>query len=1828
MKKIFSLVVLILCISIYKSTYGTHLIGGNLGYEYIGQTPTGEYTFKIILTTYTNCGPGSNVPSPENDVTVAIYNHDVQNSPLGGVDKSFIQTLFMPLVNSFIIQPGLPNGCTVGSSSCIYKGVYEATVDLPLNFTGYHVFYERCCRNNSIVNLVPQESMSFHAYISPPLLGNSSPIFTDDPVPFLCAGDTTTILNTAIDPDGDELVFSFVVPYDADQSSAADPDPISGGNIPIPLQWPIAPVTYETGYSLADPFGTGGYTSINASTGLTTYFPPATGDYVVAVEIKEYRNGNLIGVTRRDLQLLVINCPPNPAPNIDPQAGTTQFQFTVEEGETLCFDFGFDDPNGDSLTLTVNGQIFDPLFVNPPATINSPVTGVDTVSTQFCWTTSCGQSQALPYQFQVSAEDRGCPPKTTNEVFQITVTEVPPPDTIIGIDVICQFLTETYSTQTLPNTTYDWSVTNGVITQNNGSSVDIQWTGVGTGTVSLSATNQYGCSSVPITKNVTITPAPITEAGNDTTICFGDTIQLTGTTNASPGFTALWTPTDSITGNTTLTPLVFPSDTITYTITIDIGGGCFGFDSVKVNVNIPQIDAGSDTTICEGESVQLNGSSSNGTITWSPAATLSDPTVYDPIATPTLSTNYLLELIDPVGCTLIDSVRVNVDAPVSLTISNDTTICFGDCANLLVTGANNNAWETSTSLNDTSIANPTACPSSTETFTVYGSTGACADTAQVTVTVNTLPTIDAGTDPTICFGDTTNLSAVGAIDYSWSPADSLSSSIISNPQAWPSDTTQYVVTGTDINSCSNTDTVTVNVNPLPNVDAGNNTTICTGDSIQLNATGAATYIWSPVTDLSNPTVADPFASPSTPTTYTVTGTDINGCVNVDSITISLHSLPTATVSNDTTICIGDTAQLIASGGTNYTWSPADSLSSTVISNPLAWPTVTTNYQVIISDNNGCLDTAQVNVTISNLPNVDAGSDVDICFGDTVQLNASGADTYSWSPADSLNNTGIANPQAWPSDTTEYIVTGLNNLGCLNTDTLFVNVNPLPPADAGPDTWICPGDNIQLSASGGAVYLWTPAANLSDPNIADPVVTLTDTASYQVLVTSAEGCTATDSITIFVNPNVPTDAGADTTICIGDSLQIGGNPTAVNGTSYLWSPAGFVDDPTLANPIAFPTTPTMFYVVTSNDTCTGIDSVFIGVNPTPAIDAGADLQICLGDTAQLNASGGISYVWSPIESAPGDTILSNDTIADPLAFPTDTTLFFVSIEDLNGCVDTDSVTVIVNPPPSVDAGSNTGICIGDSIQLGAVGGDIYVWTPADSISDVNIADPMVWPSDTTEYFVSVTDSNGCINNDSLVITVHPLPNVSAGVDDTICIGQTTQLIGTGALTYLWSPNDSISDNTVAFPFVWPTDTTDYIVVGTDANGCVQSDTVNILVNPLPIVTASSDVQICIGDSTQLSATGADSYVWTPNNSLVNAVVADPIALPTDTTEYIVQGVDLNGCVNTDTVLVNVNPLPDADAGFNVNICEGDNVLLGATGGVSYQWSPANFLNHDTVADPLAFPDTSMVFYVEVTDSNGCVASDSMGVTVFMIYTVDDQTICLGDSVQLNVFGEPAVSFSWSPATDLSDPNIIDPWASPSSTTTYTVTATDSQGCTDQDDATVIISSDPASFTTEVVGGCEGAVASFTNTSDPALDFVWYFSDGDTSTLEEVDHVYTFGEDFSAILTVTNELGCIDSATFNGTALNFEDYYDIQIPNVFTPNGDGQNDHFVVEVPGRIYECVDLKIYNRWGQILFISTGNNLKWDGRTSVGEKVPSGTYFYTIDVKGNSYNGSIYLFR
>ena len=1569
----------------------SHLIGGNLGYEYIGQFG-GNYRYKIILTTYTDCAPPSNFTNgPEQTIEdIGVYEHDLQNSPLGGGPiKSFVASVNMTLVLVERIDPNIPNGCTIGTGTCIDKAVYEGLIDLPLNFSGYHIFYERCCRNGTIVNLIPDESMSFHAYISPPLLENSSPVFTDDPVPFLCAGDTTTLLNSAIDPDGDMLVFSFVQPYDAQVSSDTDPAP----GPPASLNWTINTVTYAGGYSLVQPFGAGGYTNINASTGLTTYYPPATGDYVIAVEIKEYRNGNLIGVTRRDLQVLVLSCPPNPSPNIDPTAGTTSNQFSIEEGETLCFDFGYDDPNGDSLTLIASGTVFDVNIVNPNATINQPVNGLDTVSTEFCWTTACGQAQNLPYQFQVSVMDNGCPPKTTNSVYQITVNSVEPPTSITGDPVVCQFSTDTYTTQNIPNTTYNWTITGGNIVANNGSSIDIQWMFPGTGTISLIAENQFGCLSDPISQDVTVTIAPITDAGLDTTICYGDTANIVATTDALPGFTTSWTPSVNVINGATLTPGVFPTDTTKYFVLIDIGGGCFALDSVTVNVNIPFVSAGVDTSICSGDSIQLNGASSIGTATWSPTGELSDATILNPFASPIVTTEYLLTLVDGLGCSITDTVNVNVDQAFTLTTSNDTTICLGDCANLSASGATTYAWEPT--VNDSTLSNPTACPTATETYFVYGATGSCSDTAQITVTVTALTTVDAGID------------------------------------------------------------------------------------------------------------------------------------------------------------------------------------------------------------------------------------VSICEGDSIQLNASGAAVYIWTPADSITDINIANPFVFPSNTTEYIVTGTNVLGCADADSIIITVNTLPIVDAGEDLWVCPGDDIQLNGSGIDTPVWSPITGLSDPNIYTPISTPPDTIAYILTVTDINLCTLTDTMTVFVNQNVPTDAGSDTTICFGDSVVIGGSPTAVDGTTYAWTPASLTVDPSVANPNVFPSVTTTFYVITTNDTCSGLDSVTVNVNLLPTIDAGNDVQICIDDSAQLLASGGVSYLWTPSNT------LTDDTIENPMAFPTDTTEYIVNATDINGCASSDTVSVIVNPLPSAFAGSDVAICIGDTTTLTATGGLNYSWSPTDSLSNSLNDITQAFPIITTEYIATVTDTNGCVQSDSIVVTVNELPIGDAVADVTICNGDSTQLNATGGDTYVWAPITDLSDPNIADPWATSTVTTNYVVLITDLNGCTDTDTVIVTVNTLPNINAGSDIQICIGDTTQLLVTGGDSYLWTPETGLSNDTSFNPTVSINDTMEYLVTGTDVNGCMNSDTVSVIINPLPTASAGNNVDICIGDTIQLTATGGESYNWTNGSFLNDNLIFNPNATPDTTMEFIVTVTDSNTCVNTDSIIVSVFIIEAISDQTICLEDSVQMNVFGSIGSVYSWTPSTYLSNPNIANPFSTAQEDITYYVSVSDVQGCSDQDSVKITVLSAPsASFTSEIEAGCEGVVVKFTNTSIDGFSFDWLFGDGETTTDESPTHAFPYGEDFTAALTVTNTNGCIDNATFSGTALDFEDYFDIFIPNVFTPNGDGENDIFAVEVSGKLNECSDLKIYNRWGQIIFISTGGNTKWDGYTNVGLAVPEGTYFFVVEINGIQKSGSVAIFR
>ncbi len=296
-----------------------------------------------------------------------------------------------------------------------------------------------------------------------------------------------------------------------------------------------------------------------------------------------------------------------------------------------------------------------------------------------------------------------------------------------------------------------------------------------------------------------------------------------------------------------------------------------------------------------------------------------------------------------------------------------------------------------------------------------------------------------------------------------------------------------------------------------------------------------------------------------------------------------------------------------------------------------------------------------------------------------------------------------------------------------------------------------------------------------------------------------------------------------------------------------------------------------------------------------------------------------------------------------------------------------ITLTEPNPPVVDAGTNQTICQGAQITLSAVnpGGANISWSGG--ITD-NVA--FTPPVGTTVFTVTATDVNGCQNTDAVTVIVNPLPVVNAGNDIETCLGEAVTLNGSGnATNYSW--NNAVINGTSFTPALG---TTIYTVTGTDLNGCVNSDNVTVIVNPLPSVNAGVDQSICLGQGATLTASGSGiNYIW--NNGVSNGVQFFPTQ---GTFTYIVTATDVEGCQNTDELILTVNSLPNINAGTDVTICEGSGVTLSATGAVSYIW------NNGEANGALVTPSLgSSTYSVIGTDGNGCQNSSQFTVTVIPV-----------------------------------------------------------------------------------------------------------------------------------------------------------------------------------------------------------------------------------------------------
>ena len=904
---------------------------------------------------------------------------------------------------------------------------------------------------------------------------------------------------------------------------------------------------------------------------------------------------------------------------------------------------------------------------------------------------------------------------------------------------------------------------------------------------------------------------------------------------------------------------------------------------------------------------------------------------------------------------------------------------------------------------------------------------ACTDTDDVLITVNTLPTANAGSDVTICTGSSTNLSASGGSSYSWSPSSGLSSTNVFNPTVDPINTTTYTVTVTDANNCTDTDDVVVTVSTSLTTDAGTDVAICTGASTNLQASGGSNYSWSPSIGLSSTNVSNPVASPTTTTTYTVTATDSSGCTGIDQVIVSVNSLPSADAGVDVTICTGSSTTLSASGGSSYSWSPTTDLSATDISNPTANPTSTTTYAVTVTDANGCTDTDEVVITVNSLPTASAGGDVTICTGSTASLSASGGTSYSWSPSTGLNSTTISNPTTSPTATTTYTVTISDANGCKDSDEVVIIVNALPTANAGGDVSICTGSSTNLSASGGTSYLWSPSIGISSTVVANPIASPTTTTTYTVTVTDANGCTDTDQVEVTVNALPFANAGSDLTICTGSSTGL----NASGGTSYSWSPSTGLSATNVSNPTANPTTTTTYTItVTDANGCTDTDDIMVTVNSLPTANAGSDITICAGSSTALSASGGMNYAWSPSAG------LSATNVSNPTANPTISTTYVVTVTDANGCTDTDDVVVTINALPA-DPANPTGasFCDGASIPSLSIsdpgsGFMITWWGTASGGNQVsgatltgsrneqitlsNSSSPAapVTGTSVTIYTEVENTATGCksVNREPVTLTNNDNPTIIS-ISPMVCTGETTMLIasifdGTTPYNYLWTAIDSgitpfggSNVNASASPTFDATGISvgDYDVelVVTDANGCADKDTVIVAIQPGPDSTfvALGDM-VCAGDENIIYSVAEQApgtnYTWlVTNGTVVSGGASTDTSVVVDWDQGGTFGTVMltillaSGCQAMNVVNVTISPVPDLTLSANGPLCLGDTLNLtagvsGGTGGFNYSWTGPNSFT-SSQQNPMLSSITEVnqgTYRVTVTDANGCFDIDSI------------------------------------------------------------------------------------------------------------------------------------------------------------------------------------------------------------------------------------------------------------
>lgn len=1267
----------------------------------------------------------------------------------------------------------------------------------------------------------------------------------------------------------------------------------------------------------------------------------------------------------------------------------------------------------------------------------------------------------------------------------------------------------------------------------------------------------------------------------------------------------------------------------------------------------PPIICSGDTTIL---STNLSGTPLTS-FTWNPGAATSPTFLVNPITT----TTYTVTASSGAGCTSSTTVTVQVNPnPNVVAYASPQTICQGQCAtlsdNYSATPGYNHVWQPV----GLGGANIVVCPALTTTYdvTVTDALG-CFGTGSVTVNVNPVPSSTfTTTSNSVCEGVPVTLTYTGGApasagfvwDFDGGIATPSGQGIGPYNVYWTQPGVKNVTLLINLNGClSPVSTQQITVYQVPTALFAFPNNICQGVCNQIvytgNASSNAVYNW----DFGGGVICNgatgqgPYEVQwSLPGTYTVCLTvSENGCNSVVGCQlVTVLPRPTACISQVADQCLDNNCFNFSYCGTpnvtSYFWSMpganppvANNPNPTCVNYPNAGPK--TIWMYVVDD--GCFsDTAYANFNVIPDPNANfTASNTNVCQGGCLNFAYTGNvvapnQSYLW------NFGPTASPQFSSLDTVSCVTftsPGLVavslivcNQFCCDTMVQQIFVAPSPQVTSGPDKSFCSGDGpIMLD---GQVL----------PGTGFPAFTYTWTCNNP-------------SLCGISNPYVPTP---------------------------------------MVNPGVSPMT-YYFQATDANGCVSNIDSAVVTILPKPLVDAGPDQYICgagnspgvflNGQLAANNqAPGPYHYSWSCNTPNCGG-LLGWDTLPNPYVHPSQTTIYTLIVVSHNGCssdvttLDTMSTTTVwVNPVPVVDAGPTQEICFGETITMqgyatGAGPAYTYAWTPNDPLSGLANAsnqNTTATPQFTTLYTLSAT-SNGCTGTDTMTIIVRTLP--TASIEPTvadICQGDSVWLDGladgdpfgtiyeyqwvasTGTTAGLSNPN---SGTTWASP---NTSTIYSLQVSSDVcTGFV--DDILVQVKPTPIANIlTQDTVICSDDTIQLmsdysfvNTTPASPVIfyWTGSpdaNSILDPTAQNPFVSPTQTTVYTIRTSVAGECPTYDEVTVIVVPFEPANVWADTTIICGNGSttlhITGGTGNSYYSWTPSQSLNNSTIANPVSTADSTVTYYGTVYGA-GCSSTDSVTITVHpepvANYVATNANGC--DELEVAYFEQTqsALTYIWNFGDGTPVSNEPDPIHVYTQAGTYngTLTVVGVGGCTDDIAlAPVTVSSNTsAGFTSAPLVSdtllLPAATVSFTDTSLNAVSWLWTFGDGITTTEQNPVHTYRFVGEYTVTLQVTNEDGCVSEITHGPYVVIDPDFF---FPNVFTPNGDGFFDEWIIQYLGT--ENIEAAVYDRWGKPVFNAKGQNISWNGKDLKGKDCADGIYYYNVILGTKVYNGNITLMR